>query len=225
MKFKKFVYLAFSIITLDIFLNSCASTPHHLKYLPYSAPSQNPHYISKGSLYVPDSPMANLYSDQRAFAVGDLVHILVSESVNAVESISNQTQRSSTFNNAISSFFGLPSSTLRNLGVGASSNTQQKAQGTESQSGVFTTTITAYVKRVYPNGNLLIEGHKIIYLNNVERVITLRGIVRPQDIDSTDTVPSQDIANLEILYQGHGYLVNGSQPGWLARFLAKILPF
>lgn len=222
MKFKKAWFLAF-IVT--IFIYSCASTPHHLKYLPYSMPSANTQYVSPGSLYVQDSPMANLYSDQRAFAVGDIVHILVSESVNAVENISNQTQKSSTFNDAISSFFGLPASTLRNLGVGATANQQQKAQGTESQSGVFTTTITAYVKRVYPNGNLLIEGHKIIYLNNVQRIITLEGIVRPQDIDNTDTVPSSDIANLQILYQGHGYLVNGSQPGWLARFLAKILPF
>ena len=224
MRFKKFSFWAFSITTL-MFISGCASTPHHLKYLPYSTPRSNQEYASKGSLYAPDSPMANLYSDQKASQVGDLVHIIVSESVNAVENISNQTQRSSTFNNAISSFFGLPSSTLRNLGVGATSNTQQKAQGTESQSGVFTTTITGYVKKVYPDGNLLIEGHKIIYLNNVERVITLRGIVRPQDIDNTDTVQSQNIANLEILYQGHGYLVNGSQPGWLARFLAKILPF
>lgn len=214
-----------SILVFSIFIYSCASTPHHLKYLSYSLPREKTSYVSPGSLYVEDSPMSNLYSDQRAFRVGDIVHVVVSESVNAVENISNQTQRSSTFNDAISSFFGLPASTLKNLGVGANANSQQKAQGTESQSGVFTTTITAYVKRVYPNGNLLIEGHKIIYLNNVERVITLEGIVRPQDIDNTDTVQSSQIANLQILYQGHGYLVNGSQPGWLARFLAKILPF
>ncbi len=220
MSLKKVCFLAFSIA-----IYSCASTPHHLKYLSYSTPSSKLNYTSKGSLYASNSPMANLYGDQKAYAMGDVVHVVVSESVNAVENVSNQTQRSSTFNNAISSFFGLPASTLRNLGVGANSNIQQKAQGTESQSGVFTTTITAYVKRVYPNGNLLIEGHKIIYLNNVERMITLRGIVRPQDIDNTDTVQSSQIANLEILYQGHGYLVNGSQPGWFARFLAKILPF
>ena len=57
MKVKKLVFLAFNVITLSLLLNSCASTPHHLKYLPYSTPSKNLNYVSKGSLYVPDSPL------------------------------------------------------------------------------------------------------------------------------------------------------------------------
>lgn len=216
----------FIFFLTTFFLNSCSSTSYSsLPYIPYKSGSGTLKYDSPGSLYASNGSLSNLYSDIKAHRVGDVVFVQVSESVNAIESIAEQTQRSSSFSNAISSFFGINPKTLGNLGASASGSDNLKSQGQINQSGSFTTTIAANVIKVFPNGNMLIEGHKVIYLNDVARVLTLRGIIRPEDIASNNTIQSSQIANLEILYQGKGYLVDGGRPGWLARFLEKILPF
>ncbi len=79
--------------------------------------------------------------------------------------------------------------------------------------------------KVYPNNTMLVEAKKNIIMNNAQREVVLRGIVRPEDIDSTNTVSSDKIANLEVFIDGKGFLADGGSPGWFARILAKVLPF
>jgi len=100
-----------------------------------------------------------------------------------------------------------------------------KGTGKVQQTGLLTTKLAGRVVKVYPNGTMLIEAKKAFYMNNAQREVLLRGIVRPQDIDSSNTITSDKIANLEVYIDGRGFLADGGSPGWLARILAKVLPF
>jgi len=167
----------------------------------------------------------NLYTDVKAHKRGDIVYIVVSESIDAIQQISTQTGKQGSINVGISSFFGISQATLRNLSANGGFQTGEKYGGSTHQSGVLTTRLAAYVKKVYPNGNLLIEASRYIYMNEGGHRIILRGIVRPEDIGPDNSVPSSRIANLEIIYDGKGYMVDASSPGWFVRFLAKVFPF
>ena len=179
-------------------------------------------FNKKNTLY---NPSFSLYSDVKAYRPGDIVYIVVYESVDAVQKLATQTGQQHQISNAINSFFGIHPKTLQNLGVDWKYNSNSKYAGTTQQSGVLTTRLAAYVKKVYPNGNLLIEASRYIYLNEAGHKIVLRGIVRPEDIAPDNSIPSSRIANLEIIYDGKGYMVDASSPGWFVRFLSKIWPF
>ena len=176
----------------------------------------------ENSLYNDDF---NLYSDVKAHKRGDIVYIIVYESIDAIQQLATQTGKQNQINAAIGSFFGVNPNTLKNLQVNMQTSSSSKYNGRTQQKGVLSTRLAAYVKEVYPNGNMLIEASRYIYLNDGGHRIILRGIVRPEDIGPDDTVLSSRIANLEIIYDGKGYTVDAGSPGWLARFFAKIWPF
>jgi flagellar L-ring protein precursor FlgH len=191
---------------------------------PYPGKEQPLEYLSKGSL-MPKNGYQDLYSERRASRVGDVIFIQVVESMNAVETISNQTQRSTNFRQGISSFFGLSPNTLADIGGQGSGSVDTKGTGKLQQTGLLTTKLAGRVMKVYPNGAMLVEAKKAIFVNDSSREVLLRGIVRPEDIDSANTISSDKIANLEVFIDGKGFLVDGGSPGWLARILAKVLPF
>ena len=189
---------------------------------------QNP--AEGGDIYVTEenslySPYFNLYSDVKAYKRGDIVYIVVYESVDAIQKLATQTGQQHQVVNAVNSFFGVHPKTLQNMGVNWQYQSGSKYSGSTQQGGVLSTRLAAYVKKVYPNGNLLVEATRYIYLNESGHKIVLRGIVRPEDIGPDNSVPSSRIANLEIIYNGKGYMVDASSPGWFTRFLAKIWPF
>jgi len=192
-----------------------ATTPN-----PYPQEGSKPTLAN--SLYRDDF---NLYSDVKAHKRGDIVYIIVYESIDAIQKIATQTGKQNQLNNAIGAFFGVNPNTLKNLQANWKFSYSSKYGGATQQKGVLSTRLAAYVKEVYPNGNMLIEATRYIYLNDGGHRIVLRGIVRPEDIGPDDTVLSSRIANLEIIYDGKGYMVDASSPGWLVRFLAKIWPF
>lgn len=76
------------------------------------------------------------------------------------------------------------------------------------------------------NGILRIKGEKWLRLNQGDEYIRLRGLVRVDDIDESNRVSSQRIANAQITYAGRGSLAEANQPGWLSRFFqSPLFPF
>jgi len=72
---------------------------------------------------------------------------------------------------------------------------------------------------VKPNGDLVIEGTRVLGINNDKEMLILTGIVRPQDISPSNTVYSYQIADAQISYKGKGAASDGGKPGWIIRFL------
>ncbi len=215
------------LIFFGLAIFSCSQKPKDLRTYEEENPFPEEAYASgraMGSLYV-EGALSGLYGENRASRPGDLIFISVEESINAVESVSNQVNRSSSFTSAISSFFGLPASTLANLSTQGQGQLNTQGSSQIQQQGVLTTKLAGRVIKVYPNRTMLIEAKKFIVVNGMKREFILRGIVRPEDIDSTNTVSSDKIANMEIFLDGKGYLAEGGKPGWLARIFASIFPF
>jgi flagellar L-ring protein precursor FlgH len=90
----------------------------------------------------------------------------------------------------------------------------------------LSTTITAEVTAVLPNGNLVVKGEKEISVNSEKQVITIQGIVRPEDLSPQNSVSSHSVARMEIQVNGKG-VVNDAvkRPFVLYRLLLGLLPF
>ncbi|WP_457601280.1 flagellar basal body L-ring protein FlgH [Hydrogenivirga sp.] len=220
-------FLTFAVAFLTLLLLSCSEKPKDLKSYEKENPFPKEVYKTdrtRGSL-LSRGGWVDLYGENRAAQPGDLIFISVVESMNAVESLSNQAGRSSSFSNAISSFFGVPKNTLANLGSGGQGKFDTKASSKIQQQGLLTTKLAGRVIKVYPNRTMLIEAKKYIVVNGMKREFVLRGIIRPEDIDSNNTVSSDKIANMEVFLDGKGYMAEGGKPGWLARIFAVIFPF
>jgi flagellar L-ring protein precursor FlgH len=86
-------------------------------------------------------------------------------------------------------------------------------------------TIAARVVDVLPSGNLVIEGQREIIVDQEKQTISIRGVVRPKDIDSANTVLSTNIADAQINYTGDGIISDANRKGWMAQLIDWIWPF
>ncbi len=101
-----------------------------------------------------------------------------------------------------------------------------KGAGESSQSNKLRGTITVTVVEVLPNGNLRVQGEKRLTINDGHEYVRFSGIVRPVDIDDTNSVPSTQVADATIMYTGEGAMADVKQVGWLTRFFNSLFfPF
>jgi len=182
---------------------------------------------SPGSLYNAGGRLADAFRDVRASQTYDLVTIIVSDKASAVSTGVTNSSRKSSVNASVTALFGPKSATsaLSKL-ANATNNQQLQGQGTTSRGNTLTTTVTAEVTDVLPNGNLVIQGQKEIAVNSEKQVITVRGIIRPDDLSPLNSIPSDRVARMEILVNGKG-VVNDAvkRPFFLYRILLGLLPF
>jgi flagellar L-ring protein FlgH len=180
-----------------------------------------------GSLYTSTGRLADGFRDVRASQVFDLVTIVVSDSASAVSSGNTNTSRKSSVAASVASGL-LPKGSVAALArlANTSNNQQLQGTGTTSRQNTLTTTVTAEVTDVLPNGNLVVRGQKEIAVNSEKQVITVRGIVRPDDLSPVNSVPSDRVARMEIIVNGKG-VVNDAvkRPFILYRILLGLLPF
>jgi flagellar L-ring protein precursor FlgH len=182
---------------------------------------------SPGSLYSGEAVWSNLAIDDRARSTDDIVTIVVNEQASAVSTGNTKTSRASSANAAITSLAGtLPVvGKLANL-ANVNSATSLNGQGTTSRQTTLTTTITARVTDVLPNGYLDIEGHRTVLVNSENQVVTIRGVVRPADLTNANTVQSGSIGQMELRINGRG-VVNDAihRPNFIYRLMLGLLPF
>ena len=182
---------------------------------------------SPGSLWTPGSRLADAARDVRASQVDDLLTVVVSEQASAVTSGTTKTQRTSSTKNSVAALAGITKATgpLANL-AGMSGDTQLAGQGTTSRSTTLSTRLTARVVYVLPNGALVVEAAKDIQINSERQTITVRGVVRPADIDATNSVLSDRLGQLEVHVNGKGVVGDAvRRPFFLYRLLLGLMPF
>jgi len=182
---------------------------------------------SPGSLWVAPATLTDLAADVRARSVDDLVTIVVSEQASAVATGDTKTSRSSSANAAVTSAAGVLSSAGRFANLLNTNSAQSlTGDGTTSRSSTLAATLSARVVDVLPNGYLVIEGSKTTLVNSENQVITVRGVIRPNDLSNINSVQSGSIAQLELKINGKG-VVNDAirRPNFLYRLLLGLLPF
>jgi flagellar L-ring protein FlgH len=182
---------------------------------------------------------AGLFEDRKARGLNDLVTINILESSSASKRANTSTGRQSTMEANIAnmlggsltydleSIFGKGSGLAGTLAPKVSASTQNNFSGLGStdRQGSLIATITARVVDVLPNGNLLIESRKDITVNREKQVLLLRGVIRPEDIATDNTILSNYVANAEMIYTGDGVVSDKQGQGWLVRFFDWVWPF
>ena len=188
----------------------------HRPVVPTYRPAQAP---VNGGLYHASTGM-ELFSDVKARRVGDVITIILEEKTQAKKSATTSTSKDSTLDLPAPTLFG------RNIELGPyplfnnslDSANSFDGEGDSSQSNSLTGDIAVTVAAVYPNGNLLVRGEKVLTLNQGSEVIRISGLVRAVDVTPANTVLSTQIADAQITYSGTGAVAESNQQGWLGRF-------
>jgi len=178
---------------------------------------------SPGSLWRDPRPSSSLFSDARALRENDLVVVKVEEIADAKRSTDTDISREGRTSADVSAFLNLVSSLPRSLEAG--SKTTFKGAGSTARSEHLTATVPSVVRKVLPNGNLFIEGHRVVLVNAEEQHFYISGVVRPIDIDQENSVKSSQVADAEIEFTGRGVLSDNQRQGWASRFFSWIWPF
>jgi flagellar L-ring protein FlgH len=182
---------------------------------------------SPGSLWSPSSRLADGARDLRASQVDDIVTIVVSEQSNATATGATKTARTSKASNSVTALAGVTRAAgpWANL-AGVSGQHSLDGQGTTSRQTTMTTTLTARVIAVLPNGNLVLAGSKDVQINSERQEVMVRGVIRPIDLGADNQVGSDRMAQLEVKINGKG-VVNDAvrRPFFLYRLLLGMMPF
>ena len=185
--------------------------------------------IPTGSIYSP-SNADSWFGEKKTYQVGDVITVLLSESMNGSASATNEASRETStdvLTAAQIARFGTPGGLLLDSQNGTPIDTtiESAGSGITGQSASLTGTMTAQVVDVYPNGNLMIRGEKIVNFSTGSEVIQVKGIIRPQDVQPDNTVQSKRIASAQISYKGTGQNANASRTPWRTNLLMAIWPF
>jgi flagellar L-ring protein precursor FlgH len=197
-------------------------------------PVQMPMPAVQPASYNPNSLWRNgsraFFKDQRAHQVGDILTVQVNITDKAI--IANETQRSrdTKEDSGIDNFFGKSKVPVMNAAVPtriftSDSTTSLDGKGSVNRSEALQTNVAAVVTQVLPNGNLVVEGRQEIRVNFEVRELIVAGVVRPEDIQSDNTIDSTKIAQARIAYGGRGQITDVQQPRYGQQVLDVVLPF
>ena len=232
-----------------IFLNFSLRTSTILGVSVASAMLLNATPLYSQSLWINEANNEQgMFADIRARNVGDLLTIVIQEST-----VSTQAQELKTYDNNQSGMgifvnglldqflkavpamlqsatgakttdsSGNATVTIPTLDVAAKSDFTGGGQTTSRLALNNRTAVT--VVDVLPNGNLVIEGAKVIRVAQESQYASIRGVVRQADVQKDNTVLSTNIADAQVEFVPEGDLTDAQKKGWLLRFYDKIKPF
>jgi flagellar L-ring protein FlgH len=198
-------------------------------YKPVQMPMPKPEAVSYNANSLWRNGSRSFFKDQRAHQIGDLLTVTVNITDQA--NFANETQRSRTVteDSGITAFLGsnlLTGKTAlpgRLLTADATANSDGK--GSIQRAETLQTNIAAVVTQLLPNGNLVVEGKQEVRVNFEMRELIVAGIVRPEDIQSDNTIDSSKIAQARIAYGGHGQISDIQQPRYGQQVMDVLLPF
>jgi flagellar L-ring protein FlgH len=199
-------------------------------YKPVQMPMPKPESVSYNANSLWRNGSRSFFKDQRAHQIGDLLTVTVNITDQA--NFANETQRSrtATEDSGITAFLGsnlLTGKTTALPGrlLTADSNSATDGKGSIQRQETLQTNVAAVVTQLLPNGNLVVEGRQEIRVNYEKRELIVAGIVRPEDIQSDNTIDSSKIAQARIAYGGHGQLTDVQQPRYGSQVMDVLLPF
>ncbi len=172
--------------------------------------------------------------DKMRFEVGDLVTVLVRENIDAQTDSDLETEKESSISatsdasdNATftggTGLIDLKPGELPNWGIEIEN--EYEAEGSTIRKNRFTTTVSCIVTRVFPNGNIQLEGQKQVTVNREDTFLTVTGVARARDVTAKNVVNSNQLANAVFQLKGRGPLWNNQRRGIFTKLLDWISPF
>lgn len=169
----------------------------------------------------------SMFADRKAAAKGDILTIVVAESAVAQSSQKKNSSRESTLQDAIQRFLytGLGAHRGELPAVAATGKSTYSGGGDVSNSQSLSARAAVLVTDVLPNGNLVIEGVRIVTFSGETQYVVLHGLVRPDDISRENSVVSTNIADARVEFYAEGALTDAQKRGWIAKVYEKLRPF
>ncbi len=209
-------------------LSACDTLPKRdPDFAPVQPADLRPPPQSNGAIYQAGYDM-RLFEDHAARRVGDILTIKLKEATSAKKKADSSESKQANVSIKAPTLFGVAAATV----FGHSPETEIDAsrtfqgQGDAQQSNSLTGDISVTVVEVLPNGNLKVRGEKRVALTDGDEFVRVSGIVRPIDIDTSNSLPSSKLADATIMYTGEGALADSAKVGWIGRILlSPLFPF
>lgn len=183
-----------------------------------------------GSLFSESS--GGWLEDTRARRVGDIIVVKIDEQANAKGASTTNLKQDSSGQSGANALLGIvpalkkayPDIDPTKL-VDFASKQAFSGAGDTARNGELKGTIALRVSKEMPNGDLFLEGTKVVLINNEEYHLYISGLVRPVDIAQDDTVVSTRIADAQVEFTGRGDIADQQRKGWLAKVIETLNPF
>jgi flagellar L-ring protein precursor FlgH len=179
------------------------------------------------SLWTASGSDRGMFADHRASQTGDILTIVVSESVAASNNQSKKLTRDSSLADAVTSFLypttGLHNGQVPNINLAGSASSSGTGGVSNNQS--LSSRAAVLVTDVLPNRNLVIEGVRVVTFSGETQYVVLHGLVRPDDIAPDNTILSSNIADARVEFLSEGSLTDAQKRGWLTKLYEKLRPF
>jgi flagellar L-ring protein FlgH len=188
---------------------------------------QNEDVRATSMMYIPPSK-------PRTFEIHQQIMILVDENSQSTSKESLETKKDVQQDSSLKKFPSLKDLIEGELRTGDSSpivefgvadKSKYKGEGTYQRDDRFTAKISARVIDVKPNGIIVVEARKSITTNGETKTLVLSGTCRREDVTSSNTVLSSQLADLSIIQETSGELRDASDKGWITRVLEAVFSF
>jgi flagellar L-ring protein precursor FlgH len=168
----------------------------------------------------------SMFADRKAAAKGDILTIIVAESAVAQSSQNKTANRESTLQDAVSRFLfpGLGAHKGEMPGISTGGKGSFSGGGDVSNSQSLSARAAVQVTDVLPNGNLVVEGVRVVTFSGETQYVVLRGIVRHDDIARDNSVVSTNLADARVEFHSEGSLTEAQKRGWLAKIYERLRP-
>lgn len=221
MRTKKYSFVRVRLNLFAIMLSLAACTPIPQRdpaFAPVAPADLRPPPQSSGSIYQSGYD-TRLFEDQTAKRVGDIITITLLENTQAKKAADLNTQKTTSMSASAPTLFGMAAKVLTGNDVTTTlaSEKDYTGKGAADQSNSLSGNISVTVVELLPNGNLSVRGEKRVTLNQGDEFVRLSGIVRPVDINSSNIITSDKVADVTIMYVGEGAMADSSKMGWLGR--------
>jgi flagellar L-ring protein precursor FlgH len=165
---------------------------------------------------------------------GELITILVDENIqqNAISRVNRRrdVQEQLTFNNLLVLLEGLRlrndaviRSTRPRFDVQSLNNLRNQIQAVRQDT--LRLQIQASVAEIKPNGNLMLEAHGEVSINNDVHVYSLTGLIDPRDVDPRSrSVKSSKVANKLVQLRQIGSVRDATRRGWFTKLVDMVRP-
>ncbi|NVK17409.1 MAG: flagellar basal body L-ring protein FlgH [Methylocystaceae bacterium] len=206
---------------------------HRPDYQPVSMPMPTPHanFVNPNSLW--RSGARAFFKDNRANEIGDILTVTVAISDSAA--INNKTTRTrdDTEDGNITNLFGFEAglgkivsgNVLNTSTVSLDTDHTTTGEGKIARDETIALTVAAVITQILPNGNLVINGRQETLVNYELRELNITGIIRPEDISSSNSIDHTKIAEMRVTYGGRGNVSELQQPRWGMQVLDVLSPF
>ena len=160
----------------------------------------------------------SMFSDIKAHKVGDILTVLIVEQNTARNQVETKTEKSTQTSTSGGPGIGTLDF-IPMFGVNGDNSNKYDGKGENLRTGSIRAKITVTVVEVRQNGDLVVEGNRVIGINGDDETIHLSGVVRSRDVSPDNTVASHQIAEAVISYTGKGNATQGSRPGFFTRLI------